>query len=485
MKYLIEAMEQLIKTYDGTPAIRKECRFIKGNFYIKNKQCFLINDKWYRVNSGYIFYDYEYNLWKLLNNNERVVEGIVDWTWDEGITFGKFTSNRLRNTKIFIQGKLRTILSIDIVNKIPNIAEGLNGYYYCTTEANIPKEFNIKLKPRKDNYYSFPLNYNSDNLIAEFSKYFKENFVGDSLLSDNYKLIEKLGFTFGVEFETEKGAIPENLLKPNGLIACKDGSISGFEYVTIPLFGKEGIQAIKKNCKLLFKYCSCSPLESLHIHLGGYPKTVKGIVSIFRLGQLIEDEIYKLFPYYYVDTSNFKRKSYCNPLPNLGATLTDTNEIFKVIYHWLSSGNEFSGRFPTGQHPLDRDGQHKWEVNSRYYWLNLVPLLWGKKETIEFRCHVPTMNDQKVINWIYITMAILAYAKKYQTLLGTTELKDISPINLKIILTEFYPDEVSNILIRYIEERKKHYSKRQDNVGEAEILMEHSNKDLYTLTPFV
>ena len=353
-----------VTTFDGTVATRKDCRFIKGNFYLKNKQCFLINKKWYRINSDYIFYDNDDETWKLKGLSRNIVKGFIGYKNGSFIS-GIFTINKNRNVKFYYQNSVVLVLDLNVFRDCPNVKEGLNGCYYLTTDSNVPKDFYVKLRPsNRDNYYSFPFNYGSENLIPAFAKTFETDFHSDPLLTDLYTYIERDGFTFGVEFETEKGTIPEHYLWENGLIACRDGSITGFEYVTVPLSGYKGLQAIKSSCALLKKYCSCSPFESLHVHIGGYPRTVKAIAALYRLALLIEDEIYSLFPYHYRDTSKFKRKSYCGPLPRVCMSDDTASGILNGLFMTIGDGHEFT-TFPKNQHPFDRSGQHKWEVSPR------------------------------------------------------------------------------------------------------------------------
>ena len=359
MNYMTSIME-IVKTYDGTEAYRKDCRYIKGNFYIKNIQCFNINGTWYRINSDKIAFDNEVQSWIVLDSYTRIVDGIIDLKNDIPI-IGKFSPTS-KNTELYYKGVNYLVIRESVLLGCSLILEGVNGKYYYNS-GKIPKEFLQKVRPHKDNYYSFPFNYGSEPLIPEFTEHFNKSFIGESLSSTAWKHLA--GFTFGVEFETDLGAIPEKYLMGNGLIACRDGSISGFEYTTIPLSASSGIQCIKRSSELLKKYCSCSPNESLHIHIGGYPKTIKAIAALYRLGNLIQKEIYSLFPYYYVDTSNFKKKGYCNPLYKVGEESKVAREIFDGIYNYLSGGVGKFSRFPTGTHPLDRSGQHKWEISPR------------------------------------------------------------------------------------------------------------------------
>jgi hypothetical protein len=259
----------------------------------------------------------------------------------------------------------------------------------------------------------------------------------------------------------------------------------GFEYATIPLEGKVGIQTIKESCNLLKKFCSCSVNESLHIHISGYPRTVKAMAALFRLSKLLEDSVYAMFPYYYADTSKFKKKSYCGPLPVVGVFEKDARGIFSSLFLWLSNGVPYGRSLPTGPHPMDRSGQHKWEISPRYIWLNMIPLIWGGRGTVEFRCHTPTVSAQKVINWLYIVVAILRYAKKHIDDLISTPFSDLNKVCINEVVEEIYPKKISRILVKYIEDRTNYYSHKSDPIGEAEVLSEEKNNELFNLIPFV
>ena len=476
----IDLMEKVI-TFDGTEALRKDCRFIKGNYYIKDKQCFYIKEKWYRVNSEYIIFDYRKEEYILTSESHNLSEGIVKLNSDNTVVFGHFT-RRTDDLFFSYQGELYRLLNSSILTTNSNVREGLNGHYYFNGDSRLSKDFLMKTKPMKEGFYPIRLEYSSDYLLEEFQADFKHLFVGNPLISNAYRYIDD--YTFGVEFETERGAIPYRHLKSTGVIPCRDGSISGFEYATIPLQGELGLQALKHACEVLTRYCACSPNESLHIHVGGYPRTIKALASLYRLCTIIQNEVYSMFPYYYVDTAKFKRKSYCGPLPQLSTESTSPKEIFSSLYYHLSGGSSFS-RFPTGPHPMDRSGQHKWDVSPRYVWCNMIPLIWSGKKTIEFRCHTPTFNSQKVINWLYIVIAILKYARKHADVLTTKPVKSLADVDLRTILSEAYPNKITSILVKYIDERKIHYMSKNDYIGEGEIAAEMADTNVFTLMPFV
>lgn len=478
----LDIMEEVI-TFDGTTAPRKDCKYIKGKYYIKNKQCFLFNGLWYRINSNKVTFDHEYECWVLLDSSSiNLLYGIISIE-NRIPKFGHFTINKIKNSYLYFEDSIYPVFDESILKECNDVEEGVTGIYYFKNDSTVPSLLVTKLVPNKNNYYSFPFNYGSEELIPVFSESFNQFFKGDLLLSNNYKALGN--YTFGIEFETYSGSIPEKHLFSNGLIACRDGSISGFEYVTIPLSGEKGIQCIKKVCDLLKKYCECSENESLHIHVGGYPKTMKSIAALFRLSRLIEKEIYSLFPYFYVNTGNFKRKSYCNPMYNVGVNDTTPREIFNSIFRYLSGGLTRFSKFPVGTHPMDRSGQHKWEISPRYHWMNLIPLIWGSRGTVEFRCHTPTVESQKVINWLYIIVAILKYARKHANELTSDTEANLSKVTLSVILKEAYRSKIVYILEKYINSRKNYYSKKNDLTGKYEILSESKDNDLISAIPFV
>ena len=76
--------------------------------------------------------------------------------------------------------------------------------------------------------------------IQNFDYYYKPLFNNNV---QNLSLLFK-DLTFGLEFETTNGIIPSSKLNCLPLLPLRDGSINGLEYVTIPLQGVKGLQAV-------------------------------------------------------------------------------------------------------------------------------------------------------------------------------------------------------------------------------------------------
>jgi hypothetical protein len=117
----INLMEKVI-TFDGTEALRKDCRFIKGNYYIKEKQCFCIKDKWYRINSEYIVYDHRKDKYILKSESGRLLYGITNILSTNTIEFGHF-SRKESELYFSFQGELYCLLDESLLKNNSNIRE--------------------------------------------------------------------------------------------------------------------------------------------------------------------------------------------------------------------------------------------------------------------------------------------------------------------------------------------------------------------------
>ena len=466
----------IITTYDGTKAKRGDCRWIRSKYYITEKQCFLINKQWYRADNEDIVYDHELGKWRLKSEGEFLY-GVVGYDINkDSFIYGSFTPNPLENTLVYNMkpGPSVTIETVmnERIMQFADYTEGTNGIFYSEKikySSSIAIQVKSKaLTTRKEETYNFPYVYGSAPLIPSFVKKFQLS-AKDISFSNSYSNL--LPYTFGFEFETNTGVIPERYLFRNGLIACRDGSISGFEYVTIPLGGDVGLESLKRDCDKLQKFCSIDNQQSVHIHLGGFKKSIPNIVALYRLITLIQNELYSLFPANYVHTSAFKRRDYCSPLPPISGLTKGSNAAFEYIFEALG-GVDFSGKLSDEEHPLDRSGQHKWNVDPRYRICNFVPIIWGDRKTIEFRVHVPTFNFDKISYWLFICSAILAYTENNRTKLLARLSSSLKEINLFEILSEVYPKPIVNKIMQYMDIRKYFYEDNYSPSGDQEITEE-------------
>ena len=140
----------------------------------------------------------------------------------------------------------------------------------------------------------------------------------------------------------------------------------------------------------------------MHIHIGSIPRTKEALESIYAGIVSIQDDIYNMFPSCLRDTSKFKQKSYCGPLPSHIRSAND-------IVNFLSDGNELFSSFGK-PHPKDRSGQSKWSINSRYSIVNMCNYYYTSRGTIEIRVSTPTFNHSKVAALVLISTLMIKEA---------------------------------------------------------------------------
>jgi hypothetical protein len=100
-------------------------------------------------------------------------------------------------------------------------------------------------------------------------------------------------------------------------------------------------------------------------------------------------------------------------------------------------------------------------MKTRYFWVNLINPIFGKHDTIEFRIHTPTLNPDKVINWVLMCAAIVKYAENY-----TEKCVKLNKISFEEVLN-FYKDfyktdtssKLSDNLVSYYRNRCEYFAK--------------------------
>jgi hypothetical protein len=464
-------IDAVVTTVQGKKTLRKYCRYIGKEYHEINVDCFKINGTWYRTKGDKIIYDYELYKWRL-KSDAPFVRGVIDILPNNEYQYGHFTPLKGKNIDIMVGKSLYRIMTgidISLIEK-GSLIEGRNGVFYSAEiKDSFKKELDqyVNIGGRQASFYNISWDYSSEYNIPEFQNVFSNTKLKGKLYNNYYNYLK---YTFGIEFETDNGAIPERYLRPMGLIPCRDGSIGGFEYVTVPLYQEKGIQAVHEHCKLLSYFCVINKYNSVHLHLGGYPRTKEHVVGLYRMLTFLQDDIYKLFPSAYRNTSLFKRRSYCEPLAYVPGSQDIDNSLSNII---ARLGGRYDGTLPEGQHhPMDFTGEHKWQISPRYKIINLIPLIWGNRGTVEFRVHTPTIDFNKVIYWLFICSAILQYAEqKYMKFTVPTNNFQKS-VSLSKIMKTVYPLDIANKIIDYIDVRTKYYANGNDPSGEHEVLDE-------------
>ena len=274
-----------------------------------------------------------------------------------------------------------------------------------------------------------------------------------------------LKYTFGLEFETSAGYIPEHICFRDGLIPLRDGSISGLEYSTVVMSGNEGICLLEQQLETLRKYTIFDKECSLHIHFGGFPLDTDKIFNLYRVCKRLEGEISELVPALTFHSDQYKKthKNYCGFLPPSGSPGGRPYRSFNELFGGLV-GRDYEGDL-TLPHPNDEGRERKWQITTRYFWVNFINMLCYKiNKTVEFRLLRPSYNLEKISLWIYTFNAILTYSELMEN--G----QDLKNLNLDKIFQQIYDEETAKILIQ--EKQKLHklietQTKKLDKIGET------------------
>lgn len=441
--------EKKVITIKGEEVPISQCRKFNKLYYkigdvnIQNSgDCYLINDKYCREDTGLVVYNYSIKQYVNLDNS--VIQGIVDIIENKLIT-GYFNTGKTYSKIMDKNGSSYYLFNPDIFKNNKEYREQLsNGNFYHISRLQ-SYNFNAIVFPSKDYKYNLP--YDSKEIIYHNLKNYNENYNPE--ISKNIKnyapLLENL--SFGLEFETTKGFIPTRITEKYGLIPLRDGSISGIEYVTVPMQGEKGLQCTSDILKVLKERTEYSDNTcSLHLHLGNIPRTKEFILAFFKVGMKIQDEMFQMFPLYKKYNYHFKNKNYSEPLPTFNIlsqldSVIDSRNIddnFNVIYKYLSMGQDFksvgSSLENVMYHPADPNGNQKWNVKTRYHLFNLIPLIFGNKQTIEFRIHTPTYNVNKIMLFIFMNSLLVNFTIRNQERILNNKLS-LNPYSLFDILS--------------------------------------------------
>lgn len=338
-----------------------------------------------------------------------------------------------------------TLPALNSLKTSPYITFSLKeGIYIINAQVDFLKFHTIKC-PYIYPYNKIPRYYGATNNLKIFTKtvnnYLKQQKIPKTIFAN------LCPFTFGIEYETSIGVLPEEECFEKGLIPLRDGSITGNEYTTTILQGDKGLFLINEHFKLLNKYTDFNRDCSMHVHFGGFPLDKNAILALNNLCASLTGCLGQILPQYAFYTHKYKQngKDYCKPL-----TWYDS---FEAMYTNLT-GMPFLGDFHQ-PHPNDIDKRAKWNIPTRYHMCNFINLLCYKGgKTVEFRFLKPTKNKHVLYFWLYILNALLLFAIKYKDLSTGNMVKLFSTQSLQSILAIVYPIDIATDLVAAIEDMK-------------------------------
>lgn len=422
-----------IKTINGVEVFEDACRLIDGKYYIignvnveDSGDVYEINGRFVRIEADRLVFNQTAMKYEL-KNQTMATKGYVYYDqYSKQFKEGYFEFNELydfyviteKNEKIAVYSKCM------MPNSYKEYLRTGDFYHISTMKA---KEFGVIAPVEKRFKESFP--YNSQGHTETVTKTFEANYK--PLYNKNVLDISKLmkDLSFGLEFETTKGIIPNAKAKALPLLPLRDGSIEGLEYVTVPLTGSLGLQALVDSVEELGKRTTYDSSCSLHIHIGNIPRTPEFTLALFKLYSVFSDEIYRMFPHYKKDNLGVKRKNYSEPynlinlLGRMDNKISSKDEVtrnFSVLFDYLAEVNATGMNFAryanklenVENHPRDPGGEAKWNIHHRYHVVNFIPLLFVNKATVEFRIHTPTYDPNKILYFMTLCSAIINTAIK-------------------------------------------------------------------------
>ena len=431
---------KLVKSIDGTIAPRLNTRRIDGKYYIKGKQTVQVGGSWHRINNGKIALDMDTNTWLRIGEQDLGKSKLIIQEIDDKYVYGfKHIKDPdfLFDLYIGIPGSANHIGSVEKeedVYKLGFRASKSDFYFYKKPEGLNKNKFLLYLKRNGLPSYKFALQYNfkpgsyqyQKSILSRNAKRSKEMTLKSSRIKSLDYFLK--GYSFGLEFETNSGAVPITQLIKNGLIPLRDGSINGHEYVTPPLTGARGVNNVYKVCRSLDEVTTVNEGCSLHVHVGGFNLTKTETVALYYLCVRLQSEIHEMIAPFKRDFK-FLQKKDKDHTQLLQAFDLNSNKIMESkdkinqkelvkylnrIWVFLTGGygsDHPDYGFGSFYHPLSNS--QKWNQPMRYFWVNMMPVLFnpGSNRTVEFRCHQATNKHFLVIPWLILCVSIIKYTK--------------------------------------------------------------------------
>lgn len=481
----------IIETVSGKKEYQVNCKKIKDGFYIINQECFLVNNRWYRVSSGLIEFDHETKKWEM-KGEKKLIHGIIE-VKDKLPVYGYFTANPYNNCNFCDEkGNVGIAINSEMLLESGCFEDFSTGMWYSKMHSSFQVPRNVIDRTTKG--YSIEDN---EKEYIEKKKLFEDYKVPASKNLTTYAHMLG-GTTFGLEIEASHGNLPDHLQNRLGIVICRDGSLKdeggmpGPEFVTIPMSGVRGLQAIKEMAPEITKRTKLNLNCSLHIHFGTLPTSRDYLVTLYRLCYKIQNEMFTMFPYYKANPDGIKNKNYNQKLKSLAIETIPENtgkeeyrdiidSSYKRLFSWLAEGYtpDKKRNRKNKVHPKNA----KWERNSRYYWVNFMNVIFSERNTIEFRLHTPTTNSQKMTNWLFICNAILKYAMANMRKILTSD----DEITLSEIMSYYSTfgkngQFLAEYLNAYIEERKEKFRNdyiKGDAISTWDFEDDHNYKFIY------
>lgn len=490
---------------------RKLTRAISGSYYIPGKSCIKMENSYHRINNGKIYFNHATEEWQF--GNSKLALFISNFT-NGKINLG-FTSKLDKLNTLDLSGNIPSYLIKPknyhygiIYNKIWDLLDPLSQHYieeftkdryldkriYISKEAekkmgknlipynktlkstfvfNIP-EFkifsNVKGKNNEGLIYSKELQY-SISESKDYSKEAKKQFAANQTLGSEFDELYDRYFSeksFGLEIETLSGQIAEEDLLPLGFVPLRDGSIrGGIEYTSIPFNSGKGIAAVRDFYYHIQEQCTTHQDCSLHFHIGGFERSKLNALTLYILCYRLQEELFDIVPIYKKElrywSSKRELKDHCQSLKSLNINIKGLipeqrdriNEEFQKLFMFLTEGHVENENYNFRNKNFPKKGSRKWNLHSRYFFINFIPYIFFDQETIEFRIFESSLDFETTLNYLLISNSIIKFVELY----GQRVRNGKEKITLESIIDEVYGGELANSIIKFINKKRANNSK--------------------------
>jgi len=457
-----------VVTVNGSKIKKINAIMYKDQYYSKQDDCVKIGGKYFPLTHPDVVMD---NETKEYNLKGRMHYGIISFVGNEPV-YGFFSENSAKNVICFISRGIKTMAISDKVLPKHYVECVYSGEFY-SPESLSANDMKLVQTIRTTKSHT-EKGYNIEDNKQEYKER-QESYLADRTpIPKRIRRISKLlgNLTFGVENEVIVGTMPERINKSLGLVLCRDGSVDAGEYVSVPMAGAKGVNNIKRMGEEMSKRTITDNTCSYHVHLGNIGTNRVTLISLYKLIERIQDELFTMLPYYKSFYKGIKKKDYNKKLTTLFPTYKPNERVktfkdyVKYSYYLLFRFGSSAEYLPSQRvnrkqqkHPV---GGAKWNIAARYHCVNFINALFSSRNTIEFRCFQNTTNPHKMVSWLFICAAIVKYAQKNANSILTKD----EPITLEQVMNIYKESDpcnkeaafVSGYLNAYIEDRKAYFA---------------------------
>lgn len=317
--------------------------------------------------------------------------------------------------------------------------------------TNLKRETNARLSDRRgeNGATDIPAGYGFCNGLAHGQAYYDYR---DIVKSPTFSRTGGIKYSFGVEFETSSGFLPDKLARDMNLSMVGDKSISGGEYQTSVLQGDAGVRNVERVCRELSKRTLIDDDCGLHVHVGGVDRHTSPVfnrqfsVLAIMLGCQIEQDMYSINP-----PSRRFDSEYCAGISAFRNINPD---------NWRRVLCRYTHDLPLYDKENNRSSRLTRWTSGMGRWLNLTncnsdnSYREGERlETVEIRVFSPSTNYEKVLNYIRISLAFVWFVENRQRMIlggGCT---------LHRVISEAYSGDIKRDVLRFIQDRKSEFNR--------------------------